>query len=144
MKPPATGSLLRFPSELGEPFQTTGIYFAGPLIYKKRDQEIKGYKLILTCAITKAVHLKLSRSVLREELKYTLKEFIARRGTPRTIISDNAKTFKAASNWLEEIVHDEDFFNFLNLHRIEWKFKMLKGPWWTDRYHEETTDEEDW
>ena len=73
LKPPAMGSLPRFSSELGKPFQTTGIDFAWPLIYKKRDQEIKGYILILTCAITKAVHLKLSRSVLREELKYSLK-----------------------------------------------------------------------
>ena len=52
-------------------------------------------------------------------MKYTLKKFIARRGTPRTIISDNTKTFKAASNWLKMIVHDEDFFNFLNLHMID-------------------------
>ena len=85
---------------------------------------------MLTCATTRAVHLKLSRSMLTEELKYTLKEFMARRGTPRTIISDNAKTFKAASNWLKTIVYDENFFNFLNLHRVEWKFNMSRAPWW--------------
>ena len=38
---------------------------------------------------------------------------MARNGTLRTIVSDNEKTFKAASNWLKTIVHDEDFFNFL-------------------------------
>ena len=130
MKRPATGNLPRFGSELGEPFQTTGIDFAELLIYKYHDQEMKGYIVILTCATTRAVHLKLSRSMLAEEMKYTLKEFIARRGTPRTIISDNTKTFKAASNWLQTIVHDEDFFNFLNLHRIEWKFNMSRTPWW--------------
>ena len=59
---------------------------------------MKGYIVIFTCATTKAVHLKLPKSMLTEELKYTLKKFIARRGTPRKIISDNAKTFKAASN----------------------------------------------
>ena len=115
---------------MGKPFQTTGIDFAGPLIYKDRDQEMKGYIVILTCGTTRAVHLKLSRSMLTKELKYTLKEFIARRRTPRAIISDNAKTFKAASNCLQTIVHDEDFFNFLNLHMIEWKFNMSRAPWW--------------
>ena len=119
LKPPAAGSLPRFYSELGEPFQTTGIDFSEPRICKDRDQEIKGYIVILACATMTAVHLKLSRSMLAEELKYRLKKFIARRGTPRTIISDNAKTFKAASNWLKMIVHDEDFFSFLNLHMID-------------------------
>ena len=115
---------------MGEPFQTTGINFAGPLIYKDRDQETEGYIVILICATKKAVHLKLSRSMLTQELKYTLKEFIARRGTPKTFISDNAKNFKAASNRLKTIVYEEDFFNFLNVHRIEWKFKMLRASWW--------------
>ena len=98
LKPPATGNLSRFCSEFEKPFQTTGIDFAGSLIYKDSDQEMIGYMLILTCATTRAVHLKLSRSMLTGELEYTLKEFIARRGTLRTIISDNAKTFKAARN----------------------------------------------
>ena len=62
--------------------------------------------------------------MLTEELKYTLQEFIERRETPRTIIIDNTKTFKAASNWLKTIVQDEDFFNFFSLHRTEWKFNM--------------------
>ena len=62
--------------------------------------------------------------MLTEEFKYTLKEFIERRETPRTIIIDNTKTFKAASNWLKTIVHDEDFFNFFSLQRTEWKFDM--------------------
>ena len=119
-----------FRSELGEPFQTTEIDFAGSLIYKDCNRERKGYIVILTCAITRAVHLKSPGSMLTEELKYTLKEFIAGRGIPKTIINDNAKTFKAASNWLKTIVHDEDFFNFLNLHRTEWKFNMSTAPWW--------------
>ena len=120
----------RFRSELNEPFQKTKTNFAGSLIYKDRDQEMKGYIVILTCATTRAVHLKLSISMLTEELKCTLKEFMARHRTPRTIISDNVKTFKAASNWLKTIIDDEDFFNFVNLHRIEWKFNMSRAPRW--------------
>ena len=89
-----------FSSELGEPFQAIGIDFAGLLIYKEHDQEVKGYKVIITYATMRAVHLKLSKSMLTEALNYTLKEFHTSRGTPKTIISDNANTFKDASNWL--------------------------------------------
>ena len=31
---------------------------------------------------------------------------------------------------LQAIVLDEDFFNFLNLQRIEWKFNLSRAPWW--------------
>ena len=74
-KPPATWNLPRFLSEMGEPLQTTGT----------------NYTAIFTFATTRSVHLKLFKSILTEELKYTLKEFIVRRRAPRTIISDNAR-----------------------------------------------------
>ena len=45
-------------------------------------------------------------------------------------LSVTSLTFKAASNWLKTIDHDEDFFNVLNLHRIECKFNMSRAPWW--------------
>ena len=128
LKRPATRNMPIFCSELDEPFQTTRIDFGGLLIYRERDQEMKRYIVIFTCATTRAVHLKLSRSMLAEKLKYTLKKFIARRGTPRAVISDNAKTFKAASNWLKKILHEEDFLNFFNIHWIEWKFNMSRAP----------------
>ena len=128
LKPSATGRLPRFCRELGEPFQTTRINFSGPLLYKDRDQKMKGYVVTFTSAATRAMHLKLSKSMLTEKLKCTLEEFIARRRTPRTIISDNTKTFKAASNWLKTIVHNDSFLNFVNLHRIEWKFANLRAP----------------
>ena len=74
-KPPATWNLPRFLSELGGPLQITGSH----------------YIAIFTFATTRSVHLKLLKSILTEELKYTLKEFIVRRSAPRTIISDNAR-----------------------------------------------------
>ena len=43
-------------------------------------------------------------------------------------LSVTMQTFKAASNWLKTIIHDEEFFNFLDLHRIKWKFNMLRAP----------------
>ena len=130
LKRPATRNLPRFCSKLGEPFQTTRIDFVRPLIYKECDQEMKGYIIMLTWATARAVSLIWPRSMFTEELKYTLKKFIKRRGAPRTIISDNAKTFKDARNWLKTTVHDKDFLNFLNLHRIEWKFNMSRAVWW--------------
>jgi hypothetical protein len=46
-----------------------------------------------TCATSRAVHLDLLPDMTAEELKGSLTEFVARRGRPAKIVSDNAKTF---------------------------------------------------
>ena len=46
------------------------------------------------------------------------------------IVSDNAKTFRAAKKWLATLRKDEDLFNFLSAKEIEWKFNMSRAPWW--------------
>ena len=87
---PPTAALPKFRAELVDPFSSTGVDFAGPLCYKTRKKTInKAYIALFTCATTRAVHLKLCLEDLTAcEFKRTLKEFIARRGTPRQIVSD--------------------------------------------------------
>jgi len=48
-----------------------------------------------------------------EEFKRGLKEFVARRGSPELIVSDNAKTFQATKKWLSTLRRNEDLFNYL-------------------------------
>ena len=59
---------------------------------------------LFTCYVTRAVHLD---TVLDQStLAFTrcLKRFVARRGLPRRFISDNGKTFKAASKYLDTMI----------------------------------------
>jgi hypothetical protein len=65
------------------PFAVTGVDFAGPLLYRTAKKEIeKAYVTLFTCAATRAVHLKLCKTMAAEKFKRTLKEFVARRGMP--------------------------------------------------------------
>ena len=54
------------------------------------------------CAASRAVHLQLTPNLLGESFIRALKPFIARRGFPRLLICDNAKTFtcKAVESFL--------------------------------------------
>ena len=123
--------LPKFRTELSEPFHTIGIDFAGPLYYKASRKNIqKAYVILFTCATTRAVHLTLCRSMTVEEFKGALKWFIARRGRPHTIVTDNAKTFKAARSWLESLQNSEDANDFLAKESIKWKFNHSRAPWW--------------
>ena len=118
-------------TELSEPFYTTGVDFAGPLYYKVGIGNIqKAYIILFICASTRAVHLVLCKSMAVEEFKRALKWFVARRGKPNTIISDNAKTFKAARTWLQSIKDSDDINNYLAKESIKWKFNLSRAPWW--------------
>ena len=128
---PATSALPTFRTEFTKPFQTTGVDFAGPLLYKHEKHETsKAYVALFTCASTRAVHLKLCKDLTAGEFKRGLKEFVARRGSPNLMVSDNAKTFQATKQWLSTLRKDDDLFNYLATRDIEWKFNLSRAPWW--------------
>ncbi len=57
------------------------------------------------------------------------KRFVSRRGVPGIIVTDNAKTFKAASKWLLAIIKSAQIRLYLNSKRIKWHFNLAKVPW---------------
>ncbi|XP_070567225.1 uncharacterized protein [Ptychodera flava] len=89
---------------MSKPFGVSDIDFAGPLIYKSEKYETsKTYIALFTCASTRAVHLKLCRDLSVNEFKRQLKKFVAKRGSPSVVVSDNAKTFIATKRWLSTL-----------------------------------------
>jgi hypothetical protein len=60
----------------------------------------------------------------------SLIRFVARRGRPRIIYSDNGSTFKAAAKLINLINKDEKINNYLAKNSIEWKFNLSRAPWW--------------
>jgi hypothetical protein len=78
--------------------------------------------------------LEVLQSLELNDFLSSLKRFIARRGRPRLIYSDNGATFKAAEKWLKRVQRDEQFNSFLTDRRIEWKFNLSRAPWWGGQY----------
>ena len=117
----------------GYPFAST-VDFAGPLFVKtvfgKELQVTKVYICLFTCGSTRAVHIELTPSLATQAFIRCLRRFVARRGIPELIISDNAKTFKAAATQLTKIFNDPDVISFLLERKIQWKFNLEKAPWW--------------
>ena len=140
---PAVGGLPNFRAEFTTPFSATGVDFAGPLYYKIPQADKggryqpapeKSYVALFTCAATRAVHLRLVKSMSAAEFKRIFKEFTARRATPSIMVSDNAKTFQATKFWIENLVKDHDLYNYLCNENIEWKFNLSRAPWWGGFY----------
>ena len=128
---PLPTMLQKFRQELANPFAITGADFASSLHFKMGKTKMeKAYIALFTCAATRAVHLKLCENLTANCFKSELKEYVARRGVPKLIVSDNAKTFKATEGWLKKLSLHEDIQCYLAKENIEWKFNFSWAPWW--------------
>ena len=56
----------------------------------------KSYIALYTCASTRAVHLELVPNLIAHAFMVSFLRFTSRRGAPKLMLSDNAKTFKSA------------------------------------------------
>lgn len=88
---------------------------------------------IFVCFCTKAVHLELVSSLTTEAFLATLKRFIARRGKPSDIFSDNGTNFVGAVKEMREVkrflLGTEDFLKSnLRNEQIEWHFMPPRSP----------------
>lgn len=85
----------------GFPFQTVGMDFAGPFSILDRKgrgaRTSKCYLCLFICFRTKCVHLEAVSELSKEAFILSLRRFIARRGKPLEIFSDNGRNFVAAA-----------------------------------------------
>lgn len=102
------------------PFSTVGLDYAGPL-YCLDCPGKKLYILLFTCAVIRAVHLELVESMSVPDFLMGFRKFVARRGRPKIIISDNFKSFPCAAAELSKIY---------GFDAPEWKFTCPRAPWW--------------
>jgi hypothetical protein len=102
------------------PFAVTGLDHGGPLFCCDHVGK-KFYALLFTCATTRAVHLELVDSLSAETTMLAIRRFVSRRGMPKTLMSDNAKGFKAAGDLVLKLYGSEG---------PNWKFIAPRAPWW--------------
>lgn len=123
----------------GRPFLTVGCDLAGPfhVHFKGRgSRPVIVYMVAFVCFSTKAVHLELVDDLTTAAFLDCLKRFIARRGLPREIWSDNATNFVGASRQLAAAkvlfsskTHWESVYEWCRDHQgITWRFIPPRSP----------------
>ena len=85
------------------PFTYYGVDMFGPLIIK----ELRRYGALFTSFSSSAVHIKVTNSLDDDSFILALRRFMAKRGTVRSIWSDNGTNFVGARNELQEMKHDK-------------------------------------
>ncbi|RLU25414.1 hypothetical protein DMN91_001570 [Ooceraea biroi] len=121
------------------PFTNTGVDFCGPFYIKEKKYRnrarIKVYVCVFVCMAIKAVHLEIVSDMTTEGFLAALQRFVARRGVPEHVYSDNGTNFVGANNQLREIYalfHSDEHKNrvagFASSHRIVWHFMPPLAP----------------
>ena len=129
-KTPEAAALPQFRVRQAPPFDKVGVDFAGPLYVKKGKAMSKAYIALFSCCVTRAIHLELVEDLSAPTFKRCLRRFIAARGKPSLIVSDNAKTFRGVSKILKQLFDHPQVKSDLEIQRIEWKFNLERAPWW--------------
>ena len=117
--------------ELVFSFTHTGVDYFGPFEVKFPRRTLNRWCCLFACLTTRAVHIEVAQSLDTESCLAVVTIFIARRGYPNTIISDNGANFVGAANELKAFMNEWDkskIESVLAQKNIVWKFNPPGAP----------------
>ena len=111
-------------------FTFVGVDYFCPFWVKRARSQVKRYGVLFTCLTTRAIHLEVAQSMDSDSFVHSMRRFIARRGVPEVMRSDNGSNVvggnkelrEAISKWNESQIHE-----FLLQRNIKWLFNPPLG-----------------
>ena len=112
------------------PFTYTGHDYLGPMYIKEKAETSI---CLFTCLTVCAIHLEIIQDMSAYNFLLALHHFIARRGMPKEITSDNASQFKVIASTTEKalrkIFSDPEVITYLANKGITWCAITEFAPW---------------
>ena len=124
----------------GVPFDHTGLDYAGPFPTKagrvRNPVHGEAHICVFVCLVTKVVHLEVVSDQTTAAFQATLDRFIARRGCPSHLFSDNGGNFVGARNdlqgfykFLKNQTNSEEIQHYLATHHeVTWHNIPARSP----------------
>ncbi|XP_055913262.1 uncharacterized protein LOC129946907 [Eupeodes corollae] len=112
-------------------FTFTGVDYFGPINVKVGRHLEKRYGVLFTCLTVRAIHIEVASSLTTDSCIMALRRFIARRGCPNELFSDNGTNLKGADTELKRCLKELDqsaIRGALTKHRIKWRFIPPAAP----------------
>jgi hypothetical protein len=107
------------------PFEHTGVDYFGHFEVKRGRSVVKWYGCVFTCLTTRAIHIEVAHSLDVNSFIQALQRFIARRGKPSLIRSDNGTNFVGARNEMKVALdkwNQSTIDEFLKQRHVQWQF----------------------
>ena len=113
------------------PFSYVGTDCFGPILVKLGRSEVKRYGCLFTCLTTRAVHLEVLNTMDTDTFINALRRFVARRGCPLKMWSDNGTNYVGCQNelkrCLKQLDHDK-IYAHCTKQNIQWHFNTPDAP----------------
>ena len=112
------------------PFSHVGVDCFGPLLVRRGGSTVQRYGVLFTCLAGRAAHIEVAHSLDTDSFIHALRRFIARKGQPQRIRSDNGGNFVRGEKELREAIQDwnqQKIHDFLLAKYIEWVFNPPAG-----------------
>lgn len=116
------------------PFKSVGVDYAGPFLILNRKGRgarlVKCYLCLFICLRFKCVHLEPVSDLTKEAFIMTFRRFVARRGKPAEVCSDNGRNFVAAAKELSNFLklNSESLSQFATGEGIKFSFIPAYSP----------------
>jgi hypothetical protein len=118
---PSQSDLPKLRFDNSKPFSSVGLDYLGPLsvlpVFPPSDKMHKIHVVLYTCAATRGVVLDIVENLSSPTFINSLRRFIAERGVPRLVVSDNGSAFTAAETQA-----------FVSEKFIRWQFNLEAAP----------------
>ncbi|CAI2351284.1 unnamed protein product [Caenorhabditis sp. 36 PRJEB53466] len=117
------------------PFAHVGLDYFGPITYRTlRNKGEKAWVMLITCLLTRAVHLELVLDNSTISYLMAMSRYFARRGVPKSIVCDNAPSFKLGNEMINKDIRDRihgshEMTVFLATREIEIRNITPLSPW---------------
>ena len=131
---PRPPKMAELPSDrllVSPPFTKAGVDYFGQLEVKCGRKHLKRWICLFTCLVTRGVHLEVAFSLETDSFIMCLRRFIARRGNPQVLYSDNGTNFIGANRELKQCIENlnqDQIKNELSQKGIKWVFNPPASP----------------
>ncbi|XP_055615084.1 uncharacterized protein LOC129761389 [Toxorhynchites rutilus septentrionalis] len=113
-----------------KPFSYVGIDYFGPMLVKIGRSQVKRWVAIFTCLNIRAVHMEVVHSLSTQSCIMAFRRFVARRGAPLEVYSDNGTCFIGANRQLRMEIKkaNETCASTFTNARTKWIFNPPAAP----------------
>lgn len=128
---PRMGNVPECRLQTSRAFCATGIDYFGAMSVKRYRKVDKTYGVLFTCLTTRAVHLELANCLDTDSFLLAFRRFVARRGKPDMVYSDNGSNFIGGEREMRESLAEweqERIANDLSKKGIQWNFIPPGAP----------------
>ena len=112
------------------PFTYVGVDCFGPFLVRRGRSQAKRYGVVFTCLTVRAIHIEVVHSLDTDSFVNCMRRFIARRGQPEQIRSDNGGNFVRGERELRDAIdgwNQETIAEFLLQKNVQWIFNPPAG-----------------